>query len=69
MITDDTIITANDVHLAGHCITPGLRDWCAANNLDFRKFIREGCPVGVFLATGDELAARVVRLKGERDGK
>lgn len=69
MITDDTIITANDVHLAGHCIVPGLRGWCADNNLDFRKFIREGYSVKEFLATGDELAARVVRLKGERDGK
>jgi len=69
MITDTTIITANDVHLAGHCITPGLRDWCAVNKLDFRKFIREGYTVAEFLASGCELAARVVRLKGERDGR
>lgn len=69
MISGDTIITATDVHLAGHCITPGLRDWCEVNNLDFRKFIREGYPASVLIATGDELAERVVRLKGERNGK
>jgi len=62
------IITADDVFKAGHCIIPGLRDWCATNDLNFRTFIREGCPVDVFLSTGDALAERVVRLKIEREG-
>lgn len=69
MTEDDPIITANDVRKAGHCIVPGLRDWCVVHNLDFRTFIKEGYPASVLLATGDELAARVIRMKGERNGR
>ena len=69
MILDDTVITANDVHKAGHCIVPGLRDWCVTHNLDFRKFIREGYTAAELRATGDELAERVIRMKEVRDGR
>lgn len=67
--SDDPIITANDVFLAGHCIVPGLRDWCVTHSLNFRTFVKHGYPASVLLATDDELAKRVIRMKGERNGR
>ena len=66
---DDPIVTADDVVKAGHCVVPGLRDWCKQYDLDLRTFVKAGYPASVLLATGDALAIRVVELKRLRDGR
>lgn len=69
MTDDDLIITADDVLKAGHCIVPGLRDWCKAHGLDFRKFVQEGYPASELLEKGDALSARVIELRKQRNGR
>lgn len=69
MTDDELIITADDVVKAGHCVVPGLRDWCAAHDLDFRTFVKVGYPASTLLEKGDALAARVVELRKQRDGR
>ncbi len=69
MTHDDPIITADDVLKAGHCVVPGLRDWCESHDLDFRKFVREGYRASVLLERGDALAERVIELRKQRDGR
>lgn len=65
----DPIITADDVVKAGHCVVPGLRDWCADHRLDFRTFVKVGYRASELLAKGDALAVRVVELRRMRDGR
>ena len=67
-MTEDPIITVDDVIKAGHCVVPGLRDWCAAHGLDFRTFVKTGYPASTLLATGDALAVRVLALQESRHG-
>jgi hypothetical protein len=40
--------------------TRGARAWFKANDLDWSRFIVQGLPSEVLLATGDPLAARAV---------
>ena len=65
---EDIIITADDVVRAGHCIVPGLRDWCKAHDLDFRTFIKSGYRASVLLEKGDALAVRVIEITRARNG-
>ena len=69
MSDNELIITADDVVKAGHCVVPGLRDWCKAHGLDFRKFVQEGYPATVLLEKGDALAVRIIELRKQRDGR
>lgn len=61
-MNDDPIITVADIRATGHCVR-GAGRWFALNGLDFKKFMREGLPASVLLATGDELAKQVVEHK------
>lgn len=69
MSDEDLIITTDDVIKAGHCIVPGLRDWCRDHDVDFRKFVKEGYPASVLLEKGDGMAVRVIELRKQRDGR
>jgi hypothetical protein len=60
-------ITIDDVRQAGHCVA-GARDWFARHGLDFRDFIRNGIAEESFLASGDAIAAEVVKAKRGRPG-
>ena len=52
----------------GFCVS-GIRDWFAAHDLDFRGFVRNGIAAEDLLATGDDLARRVVARAGGDDGR
>lgn len=65
----DPIMTGDDVVKAGICIVPGLRDWCAQHDFDFRTFIKRGYPASVLIKTNCAVAERVITLRGERDGR
>lgn len=60
-------VTIQDIRQAGHCVR-GAKTWFEAHGLDFPKFLREGMSEGELLATGDALAAEVIRKKHERHG-
>ncbi|MDR1647833.1 MAG: hypothetical protein LBR88_07355 [Zoogloeaceae bacterium] len=63
---DHSLITLADVNAAtltgrhGLC-RRGLRAWAKANRIDWAEFIAHGVPIEALLATGDALAADVVR--------
>lgn len=59
-------ITITDIRAAGHCVS-GARDWFARHRLDFRAFLKNGIAEEEFLATGDSLAAEVIKHKRERE--
>lgn len=59
------VITITDIRRAGHCAI-GIRRWFESRGLDFRAFLRDGITVELFLATGDGMAAEVVRRTRER---
>jgi len=63
---DDLIVTTQHLYSVpnfngriGFCAR-GTRAWCARHNIDWSKFVREGVPASVLIATGDALALRVV---------
>jgi len=61
-MADDPIIRINDIRETGHCVK-GARAWFKLNGLgdkQFKRFLHEGLPASVLLATGDALAQRVV---------
>lgn len=61
-------ITIDDVRKTGHCVA-GARDWFGRHGLDFRDFIRNGIEEQKFLASGDTIAAEVVKAtRVRRDG-
>lgn len=43
-----------------HFCSRGVRAFCERHNLDWNKFIKEGLPEEVILATGDHMAREVV---------
>lgn len=45
----------------GYCAA-GVRTWCAAHGFDYLDFVREGLPLAVVLALGDELGRRVAEV-------
>jgi hypothetical protein len=59
------MITIDDVRRAGHCVA-GTRDWFGRHGLDFRDFIRNGIATEKFLASGDDIAADIVKAKERR---
>lgn len=69
MESDDPLVTAADVVDAGHCVVPGLRDWCKQHGFDLRTFVKVGYPESQLLATKDALAIRVVEIKRARNGR
>ncbi len=48
----------------GYCAR-GTRAWFVRYGLDFRAFVRDGLPEETFLATGDGMAAALVRWAHE----
>lgn len=65
MITDETIITIDDIRRAGFCVD-GFRDLAKRNNHDLRHFLRNGAPVGLLRTWGeDALLDRVLSVKRE----
>lgn len=59
-------ITITDIRAAGHCAR-GARDWFERHGFDFRTFLKDGISEDEFLATGDSLAAEVIKHKRERE--
>jgi hypothetical protein len=65
-VPDDLRITITDVQAAGHCPS-GARRWFEAHDIDFRKFLKEGVPAEVMLATGDAQGIHVIEMKMRRE--
>jgi len=64
---DDLIVTIEDVRSAGHCVA-GAKKWFAGYGIDFRRFLADGAPASVLLATEDAYAQQVVACARERAG-
>lgn len=58
-MTEDRIITINDMRKVGFCVS-GVRRWFDAHGLDFRDLLANGIPASKLLATEDGLAQKVV---------
>lgn len=65
-MTEDPIITIDDIVKAGHCAS-GARRYFNEHGMDFRAFMREGIRASEFIEKGDALAARVVARKLARE--
>lgn len=59
-------VTIDDVRRAGHCAR-GAKAWFERHGLDFRAFLKDGIDEEEFLASGDALAERIVKMKRERE--
>lgn len=59
-----TKVVIQDVRDAGYC-SSGARRWFEGYGFDFRDFMANGIDEGKFLATGDAMAQRVVKVKHE----
>lgn len=59
-------VTISDVRAAGYCVR-GAREWFARHGLDFRAFLKDGIAEQELLASGDAIAAEVIKHKRERD--
>jgi hypothetical protein len=53
------IVTTNDLQPIGYCARGAVR-FAKQHNLDWKKFVTEGLPEEVLLATGDALAVAFV---------
>lgn len=62
MAESNIIYRPDDARRAGYCVK-GQREWAKRHNLDFRKWVREGLPEDVLLATGDHMAVRMIEIK------
>lgn len=58
------IITLDDARAFGYCAS-GMRKFAARNSLDWSKFIKEGLPEEVLVATGEAMAIRLVEKVNE----
>lgn len=58
------IITLEDARAFDYC-APGMRRFAARNKLDWSKFIKEGLPSEVLLATGEQMAIALVEKVNE----
>lgn len=73
-VSDETarpeVITITDIRKQGYCVS-GIKTWFAAHHLNFRSFLQHGVESDTLLATGDELARKVVeaKLKAADDGQ
>lgn len=52
----------------GYCAR-GARAWFERHGLDFRAFVRDGLDEAAFLATGDGMAAALVRWAHECEAR
>jgi hypothetical protein len=59
MIDRNPTVTMTHVRAAKLC-SRGTREWFKHHNLSFDEFITNGYPAETLLATGDEMAVRVV---------
>jgi hypothetical protein len=55
----DLVVTHADMRSLGYC-NRGARAWFARHQLDWSRFIDQGLPAPLLLATGDALAEAVV---------
>lgn len=63
-MTDDLVITMDDIRRAGHC-PAGARTWFKLHGFDFKRFLKQGISAEELLATGDEQATHVVAIARE----
>lgn len=61
------IVTMQDIRACLMC-SGGTRDFFRRHDMDWNKFLSEGLPEDVFIATGDAMAMQVVRKARERHG-
>ena len=59
------MIRVTHARRAGYC-SKGMRAFCKKYDADWSEFVKNGLPEEQFLATGDELAKRVVEIAHER---
>jgi hypothetical protein len=59
--SEDIMITMEHVRKAKMC-SGGSRAFFRKHNLDWNKFLTEGLPASVILATGDSMAEHVVEV-------
>lgn len=59
-------ITIQDICAAGHCVG-GARDWLRRHGFEWRQFLRDGATEADLLATGDDLARRVIDHKHKNE--
>lgn len=62
-----TVITINHCRKAGWCVS-GVRRFCAQNNLDFRRLVREGVPVEEVEGIDCALIAKAVEIAKKENG-
>lgn len=60
-------ITAQHCRAAGMCLVPGVRDFFAHHQLDFKDFMRNGIDADELLKTNDAMARQVVAIAREAD--
>jgi hypothetical protein len=61
----ELIVTHADMRSLGYC-NRGAREWFTRHGLDWSRFIDEGLPADVLLATGDSMAQDVVQVASRR---
>ena len=61
----DLVVTHADMRALGYC-NRGARDWFARHRLDWSRFIDQGLPADLLLATGDSMAQGVVAVASQR---
>ena len=69
--TSPVLITISDIRRQGYCVS-GIRSWFDSHHLNFRSFLQQGVESDTLLATGDDLARKVVQAKlnsGASDGQ
>lgn len=61
---DNLIITSRHCRAAGMCMTPGVRDFFARHQLDYRDFIRNGIDANKLIEAtqSDAMAVQVVTV-------
>lgn len=67
------LVVASDLHEAkarygGYCAR-GVDAWFKRHDLSLRHFLKNGYPIDVIEATGDELGLRVAKVARERSSK
>jgi hypothetical protein len=71
---EDFLVTSEHYHALRtsttrtYCV-PGARLWCAANKIDFDKFLTEGLMASEFEATGDAIALELVQVAREVEAR
>lgn len=62
------IITTKDLQPVKYCAR-GARRWFEQHGLDWSKFVFEGLPEEVFIATGDPMAIKAIEEARRRTAK